>query len=78
MFVRYNVYSFIGLKCVLRTVNNVKVLYEVWKRASSYEIDVKYFRNGIHEPFYLNVGDTLIINIVPPSVLHRLIVRTIV
>ena len=52
MFVRYNVYSFIGLKGVLRTVNNVKVLYEVWKRAGSYETSVKYFGNGIHEAVF--------------------------
>ena len=52
MFVRYNVYSFIGLKCVLRTVNDGKLIYEVWKRVGSYETDVRYFGNDIHEPVF--------------------------
>ena len=55
MFVRYNVYSFIGLNfvfVVLRIVNNAKVLYEVWKRAGSDETDAKYFGNSLHEPVF--------------------------
>ena len=52
MVVQYNMYYFIGLKDVLRTFNNVKVLYQVRKRAGSDETYAKYFGNGIHEPIF--------------------------